>query len=250
MRRVDGKTALILLVEEEMGFHDFNETETRQLREQVKSLFMFLMKQGHSEYDVQEILDHIKEDTRKELQVDWPDAFRMAEGRAQSDMELESSAMMQTLDSETNTNKEFWDGQRHEKKIETIAFLASERPDWNRFSRAIEHMGAIEGKIELLEKVKEHQNNQLSNIERQAVKIISRELDWLRFGKSKGRKFKKICSCHGDGIYISVGMWKKMRNRINALLDVEKRYKVKEFEKTERDDILDDAVYGYDLDNF
>lgn len=251
MERVDGKTALILLVEEEAGFHDFSGSERKYLQERAKGFFIFLMKQGKTEYEAREICDRIREDTRKELEVDWPDAFRMAENRALNDMEMECDAMMcPQLHPEDAVNKEFNETRAYEQRVEAVALVASERPDWGRYSRAIEHMAVIEGKIDLLEIIKANQNNKLTDAEKQAVKEISRELDWLRFGKSKGRKFKKICSCHGDGIYISVRMWKKVRNRINALLDNEKRYEIKEYEKREIDDVLDDAIYGQDIENF
>lgn len=251
MERVNGKTALILLMEEEAGFHDFNEEERAELLKQAKGFFMFLMRQGKTEYEAREICDAIRENTRKELEIDWPDAFRMAENRADNDMEMECDALLTPQNHpEKIIDSEFRDNENHMLKVETVALLASERPDWGRFSKAIEHMVVIEGKIELLEIIKANQKNKLTDAEKQAVKDIRQELDWLRFGKSKGRRFKKICSCHGDGIYISVTMWKKMRNRINALLDIEKRYVIKEFEKDKSEDVLDGALYVQDIENF
>lgn len=256
-RRVSGKDALILLVEEQMGLQDFDESKINYLKNKAKQFYLYLCKQMH-EWQAREIIDGIIERTRKELGQHWQDAFIMDAQREYSSTEIDIMSKEGT-DPEGVLTQEFYEELEYRERLAKIADSHAEgNKNWERWKRALEHLQDLENKLELLETIKACQG-ELTEKERKLAHGLVVELRLLRFGSSQKRRYlgrsrtdpkiavrvheTKVESMHKDGIYISKTRWIKLQNRLNKLIGVEKQYKEIEFEKRESEDLLDHADY-------
>jgi len=170
-------------------------------------------------------------------------------------------------DTERLTLAEIWDQEvaAEEQWEAKITELAARNEDgyWERWSIAAEHMAGMELLVAQLE-----EKTRLQREDVRLVAVLGRKLNKLRFGEQTKRivafphhnpereaggciEFKTVerrLSQHRDGIYISATAWKKMRNRLNALMGSSTRYPVTVREKREPLDALEVAVYGLYLD--
>lgn len=257
MPRVTGKDALILLLEDKMGFQNFSEAKIKYLRRKAKDFYLYLCKNMH-EWQARDVIDGILERTRKELEQPWEDAFIMDVQREDSPTELDIGSIEGT-NPEIVITQEFDEEQQFRERLAKIADSHAEsNKNWDRWKQALEHLTDLENKVELLETIKACQG-ELSDKEKKLVKELMLELNLLRFGSTKRRRYlarsktnpkiavrvyqETITSMHKDGIYISKTRWIKMRNRLNELIGDPKRYKEVEYEKQESMDLLDHANY-------
>jgi hypothetical protein len=252
IKKVDGKTAIQMLVERKHGFHSqLTEGELRHLRQRAQGFYLWLRSKQLSHEETDQIIDRIIDSTKRELERDWQEQFYISDKRVERNMAVEvdifgakdEAPESEKLEQECEEDHDYW------LSVEKTAEVHAERLFSERWHRAMQHMEAIDARlteIELDGKMPE----ELPGEEIALLLHIEKKLRMLRFGKSKGQKIKKIESFHKDGIYISATAWKKTQNRINLLLGREKRYVVAEQqEKKESTDAMDVSVYGVDLDN-
>jgi hypothetical protein len=260
---ITGVEALVLLVEQEMGFQAFTDREMGALRKQARGFYKHLRRKGLSRQAVEEIIERIRGSTRWELEHDWYDQFLVATRRVDSDFAIERDI----YDSNRLSIAEYWDmevadDEAWEDKITEIA-ARNEDGYWERWKLATDRMAAVEYLVEELEK-----KDRLEREDTTLIAKLGEELNLLRFGKQSKRtvafphsdpakrstgciEFKPVTmrtSKNQDGIYISATAWKKMRNRLNSLLGDPHRYPVTVKEKKEPLDALEVAVYGLYLD--
>jgi len=256
-RRVSGKEALILLLEDKMGLQNFDEAKINYLKRQAKQFYIYLCKQM-SEWQARDVIDGIIERTRKELEQHWQDSFIIDAQREYSSTEIDIMSKEGT-DPQAVLTQEFQEELEYRERLVKIADAHAEsNKNWDRWKQALEHLKDLENQLELLEKFKACQG-ELTQGEKKHVQKLIAELTMLRFGIVKRRRYlaqsqtnpkiavrvheEKRTSVHNDGIYISSTRWKRLRNRLNELIGDPKRYNVKEYDKEESLDLLDHADY-------
>jgi len=256
-RRVTGKEALILLLEDQMGFQNFDEAKVNFLKRKAKEFYLHLCKKMY-EWQAREVINNIIERTRKDLEQHWQDAFVIDVQRENSSTEIDIMSKEGT-DPQAILTQEFEEEQEFRRRLAKIAEACAEsNKNWDRWKQALHHLEDLENKLELLETISDSQGG-LTNHEKKLVKELIVELNLLRFGSVKRRKYlarsntdpkiavrvhqETITSMHKDGIYISKTRWVKLRNRLNKLIGDKKRYKEVEYEKQESMDLLDHANY-------
>ena len=88
MGQIDGKTALILLVEEQHGFQKFSDRYYKYLRARAKQFYQYLCR-VRGQLEAKEIIERIIESTRFELEHEWQDAFIISPQREDSHTEID-----------------------------------------------------------------------------------------------------------------------------------------------------------------
>jgi hypothetical protein len=257
--KVDGKTAIVLMVEwEEFGYHkDYSDSYLDYLKEERVRFYIYLRRRGRSKEEAEIIIERIREDTRRELRVEWMESFYFSPSRESKEISMEIDIMgAMHQDKLQEYDQECQDDIDWEQHQELIAMLAENKSDWDRWKQCFRYLEALDIILKKIEEkhkqaLASSQKPNLSPDDRHTILQAQQDLYELRFGVqvNKGRKIRKIHSRFGDGIYISAKMWKENQNRINTLMGSSKRYPIIQKDKTEPMDMMEVAVYGLDLDN-
>lgn len=245
MEKVNGRAAVTVMAEIDLGLREVTEEENKYVLRQFLSFTNWLQTTGLNKYEAsQRVRDMYNLDT-KALEGNALDEFIWSRHDGIGDMEIDIITAISN-DHERRDNLAHLSDTDYWNSMEKTADRAVDHPfNQEVFRRSKEKFTEVEN---LLNKLKDKYEDveALKPNDRRFLSGIKAKVNQLRFGKITmvdGVKYTK------GGGELQYKHWALAYNMIQDLLRIEKKMKIKTFDKDDDDVMNNYPVYGVDFNS-